>query len=88
MESRPIVPGQLEEGEDIKPFSISEVGEMKLNCITGVLNKEDGLRFKRLIFRISKGYVWSLLMDLDINVYVVDHSVNKFINYHNFQRDS
>ena len=79
MESKPIVLGQLEEEEDIKPSSISEVGEMKLNYISGVMNKEDGLRFKRLIFRISKGYVWSTLIDLDINAYGNDHSVNKSI---------
>lgn len=65
----------LDEEEDIKPFSISEVGEMKLNYITGVINQEDGLRFKRIIFRISKGYVWSMLMDMSSDLYGDDHPV-------------
>ena len=80
MESKPPIPGQAEdEHEDIKPFSISEVGEIKLNYITGVINKEDGLRFKRLIFRISKGYVWSMLIDLNSDVYGDDRLVFIYI---------
>ena len=48
---------------------------MKLNYITGVINQEDGLRFKRIIFRISKGYVWSMLMDMSSDLYGDDHPV-------------
>lgn len=76
METKPGVQGQLlDEEDDIKPFSISEVGDMKLNYITGVINQEDGLRFKRIIFRISKGYVWSMLMDMNHDLYEDDKPV-------------
>lgn len=39
--------------------------EFKLNFITGVINKEDELRFKRMIFRISKGNCYTTIEDME-----------------------
>lgn len=76
MESKRSINGLLlDEEDDIKPFSISEVGEIKLNYITGVLNQEDELRFKRLIFRVSKGYAWSMFAVMEEEQYGEDHKV-------------
>lgn len=76
METKPSVHGLLlDEEDDIKPFSISEVGDIKVNYISGVINQEDSLRFNRLIFRITKGFVWSMLVNLDSDLYGEDLKV-------------
>lgn len=76
METKPSVHGLLlDEEDDIKPFSISEVGDIKVNYISGVINQEDSLRFNRLIFRITKGFVWSMLINLDSDLHGEDHKV-------------
>ena len=34
------------------------MGSIKINYLAGIIEKEDVLRFERLIFRISKGNVY------------------------------
>ena len=35
--------------------------KIKINYIAGVINEEDGLRFKRILFRVSKGNIYVAL---------------------------
>lgn len=58
---------EIDEQDDIRPLSISDVGEIKISFTAGIINKEDFLRFKRLIFRVSKGHVWSELFDMNLS---------------------
>lgn len=90
METKAAVHGQLlDDEEDIKPMSINEVGggEIKVNYLSGIINQEDGLRFKRLLFRISKGFAWSMIVDIDNEIYGLDQKViilNNFCFYFNY----
>jgi len=33
------------------------IGNVKINCIAGVINKEDAHRFSRMAFRVTKGNI-------------------------------
>lgn len=36
-----------------------------MNHITGVIDKSDANRFKRMVFRVTKGNVWTDILDID-----------------------
>ncbi|CAD8142676.1 unnamed protein product [Paramecium pentaurelia] len=50
-------------------------GSIKFNYLVSVINKEDKIRFKRIIFRITKGNVWMNIMDID-NYEIIDTTNN------------
>ncbi|CAD8152710.1 unnamed protein product [Paramecium pentaurelia] len=52
---------QGKELDDIKVLQ----GSVKFNYLVGVINKEDQIRFKRIIFRITKGNAWMNTMDIE-----------------------
>lgn len=39
----------------------------KLNYLTGILEREDSQRFKRMVFRITKGNSWTYFEDVKLN---------------------
>jgi len=38
---------------------------IRFTYLAGVINKEDSLRFKRILFRVTRGMTWTTLMDID-----------------------
>ncbi len=46
--------------EEIKNISSG----VRINYITGVIQSEDSLRFKRMIFRITRGNAWTDFADI------------------------
>jgi len=38
---------------------------IKFTYLAGVINKEDSLRFKRILFRVTRGMTWTTLMDIE-----------------------
>jgi V-type H+-transporting ATPase subunit a len=48
--------------EDIDHVSSRDI---KFNYLAGVINKEDSLRFKRMLFRVTRGMVWTVLEDIE-----------------------
>jgi len=38
---------------------------IRFTYLAGVINKEDSLRFKRILFRMTRGMVWTTLMDIE-----------------------
>lgn len=39
----------------------------RLNYLAGAIDKADGERFKRLLFRVTKGNNWTYTQDLEID---------------------
>lgn len=39
--------------------------EFSLNYLVGVVGKEDALRFKRIVFRATKGNSWIVISDIE-----------------------
>ncbi len=39
--------------------------DIKFNYLAGVINKEDSLRFKRILFRVTRGMTWTTLVDIE-----------------------
>lgn len=50
--------------DDIKAFQMN----VKFNQIVGVISKPDEIRFKRTVFRVTKGNVWINMVDIDEEV--------------------
>ena len=54
---------------DIRGKRIDEVkglgANLRFNQVVGVINKEDEQRFKRMIFRVTKGNVWMTILDIE-----------------------
>ena len=38
---------------------------LRFNQVVGVINKVDEQRFKRMIFRVTKGNVWMTVLDIE-----------------------
>lgn len=47
--------------DEVKGFGTN----LKFNQVVGVINKEDEQRFKRMIFRVTKGNVWMTVLDIE-----------------------
>lgn len=56
----PVVNVEIEMNQ-IRPIELNNVS---LNYILGILSKDDILRFKRLIFRVTKGNVYSIIEEI------------------------
>ncbi|CAK75560.1 unnamed protein product (macronuclear) [Paramecium tetraurelia] len=52
------------QGKELDDIKILQ-GSVKFNYLVGVINKEDQIRFKRIIFRITKGNAWMNTMDIE-----------------------
>jgi V-type H+-transporting ATPase subunit a len=38
---------------------------VRFNQLVGVIKKEDEVRFKRIVFRVTKGNIWINMVDID-----------------------
>jgi len=43
---------------------ISLRGNIRFSYLAGVINREDSLRFKKILFRVTRGMAWTALMDI------------------------
>jgi hypothetical protein len=48
------------------PSNTQTIGNIKINCIAGVINKSDANRFNRMVFRVSKGNVYTDFIDIEV----------------------
>jgi V-type H+-transporting ATPase subunit a len=48
---------------------------VKFNQMAGIIDKEDEQRFKRIIFRVTKGNVWLNLEDVDENLLLPNEQI-------------
>ncbi|CAD8080250.1 unnamed protein product [Paramecium sonneborni] len=64
----------LEKAQDIlgqsafqqqKPHNPNDYQQLKFGQLIGVIDKEEEVRFKRIIFRVTKGNAWVQIMDLN-----------------------
>lgn len=39
--------------------------DIKFNYLAGVIDKADSQRFKRIVFRVTRGMTWTTLLDID-----------------------
>lgn len=39
-------------------------GNIRFSYLAGVINREDSLRFKRILFRVTRGMAWTTLLDI------------------------
>lgn len=39
--------------------------DIRFNSMAGVINKEDSLRFKRILFRVTRGMTYTQLIDIE-----------------------
>jgi len=51
-------------GEESKTDYVASK-DIKFNYLAGVINKEDSLRFKRILFRVTRGMTWTTLVDIE-----------------------
>ncbi len=53
--------------DEERKFDLSLRGSenIRFTYLAGVIDKEDSLRFKRILFRMTRGMVWTTLMDID-----------------------
>ena len=55
--------------KEIKPIEISNIS---LNYMVGVIQKEDILRFKRILFRVTKGNIFSIIDEISFNLLPIE----------------
>ena len=56
---------------------------VKFNQMAGIIDKEDEQRFKRIIFRVTKGNVWLNIEDIDDNLLLANERI---VNVENVSR--
>ncbi|CAD8150157.1 unnamed protein product [Paramecium octaurelia] len=57
------------------PHNVNDYQQLKFGQIIGVIDKEEEVRFKRIIFRVTKGNAWVQIKDL--NNEQIDNSMRK-----------
>lgn len=55
---------------EIKPVEISNIS---LSFIIGVVQKEDMLRFKRILFRVTKGNIFSIMEEIKTEMLPIEY---------------
>lgn len=55
----------LFQNQDIESFDLQSL-KYKLNYYSGIIKTEESERFKRILFRISKGNAWTHVIPIDI----------------------
>ena len=46
----------------------SHLKGIKLNYLAGVISKEEAQRFKRMVFRVTRGNNWTYMIDINIKL--------------------
>jgi len=54
----------VSEGQSEEKGDFLAKGNIRFSYLAGVINREDSLRFKKILFRVTRGMAWTALMDI------------------------
>ena len=57
--------GSFQREEEAKNNLSRNQDNIRFTYLAGVIDKEDSLRFKRILFRVTRGMVWTTLIDIE-----------------------